>query len=70
MAQVTLRAPKMSCGHCKMAIENAGGALEGVSSISADPDSKNVEITYDEGVVSLDAIRQALAEAGYPADPA
>lgn len=68
MEQVTLSAPKMSCGHCKMAVESAGGALDGVSSISADPDSKNVVISYDESVVSLDAIKQAITAAGYPVE--
>ncbi|RJQ43601.1 MAG: copper chaperone [Gaiellales bacterium] len=66
--QATLTAPKMSCGHCKMAVESAGQALDGVSSISADPDTKKIEVTYDENVVSLDAIRQAITEAGYPAE--
>lgn len=68
MQQITLVTPKMSCTHCKMAIENAGKALAGVSAIEADPESKHVEITYDETVVSEDQIRVALAEAGYPAD--
>lgn len=70
MEDVTLTAAKMSCSHCKMAVENAGNALEGVSSIDADPDSKKVAITYDESVVTVDAIKQALAEAGYPAESA
>ncbi|MHB0914702.1 MAG: copper ion binding protein [Thermoleophilia bacterium] len=68
MTQVTLSAPKMSCNHCKMAVESAAGALEGVSSISADPESKNVDISYDESVVSLDAIKQAITAAGYPVE--
>lgn len=68
MAEITLSAPKMSCGHCKMAVESAGGALEGVNSISADPDSKSVDVSYDESVVSLDAIKQAITAAGYPVE--
>lgn len=68
MQSVTLTAPKMSCGHCKMSIENAAGALEGVSSITADPDTKKVEVAYDENTVSLDAIKQAITAAGYPVE--
>lgn len=68
MKQVTLIAQKMSCGHCKMAIENAGSALAGVSSISADPESKKVDVSYDESAVDLDTIRKAIEEAGYPTE--
>ncbi|MFA5809672.1 MAG: cation transporter [Thermoleophilia bacterium] len=68
MKQVTLTAQKMSCGHCKMAIENAGSALAGVSSINADPESKKVVVSYDESAVNLEAIRKAIEEAGYPTE--
>ncbi|MBE0428616.1 MAG: heavy-metal-associated domain-containing protein [Thermoleophilia bacterium] len=68
MEEVVLNSSKMSCGHCKMAVENAAGALAGVSSVSADPESKRIEVTYDENMVSLDAIKKAIAEAGYPAE--
>ena len=68
MQEVTLNVPKMSCGHCKMSVENAGGSLDGVKSINADPQTKAVDISYDESAVSLDEIRKALAEAGYPAE--
>jgi copper chaperone len=51
-----------------MAVESAASSLAGVSSISADPDTKKVEVAYDESVVSLDAIKQAITEAGYPVE--
>lgn len=68
MQHAVLTAPGMSCDHCKMTIENAGGALEGVGSIEADPLTKKVEVSYDESVVSLDEIMKALAGAGYPSE--
>ncbi len=68
MKQVVLKAPKMSCGHCKARVEGAAGALAGVESVNADPESKNVEITYDEGQVDLEAIKEAIAAAGYPVE--
>ncbi len=68
MQQVTLNAPKMSCGHCKMTVESTGGALAGVVSISADPQTKAVKVSYDESAVTLEEIKQALAAAGYPAE--
>ncbi len=68
MTQVTLNVPKMSCGHCTMTVENAGRSLAGVSSINADLDTKKVEVTYDDGVVTPEQIRQAIAAAGYPVE--
>lgn len=63
-----LSAPKMSCGHCKMAVENAVGSVAGVSSVSADPQTKEVAVAFDEDQVSLEEIIKAMAEAGYPAE--
>lgn len=68
MQQAVLTAPKMSCGHCKMAVESAAGGLGGVSRITADPESKKIEVSWDENVVSLDEIKRVIAEAGYPAE--
>lgn len=68
MKQVILTAPKMSCGHCKMSVEGAAGGLSGVDSVSADPQTKKIEITYDESNVSLDEIKQAIEAAGYPVE--
>lgn len=68
MEQVTLIAQKMSCGHCKMAIESAGSALTGVSSINADPESKKIVVSYDESTIDLETIRKAIEEAGYPTE--
>jgi copper chaperone len=68
MQQATLNVPKMSCGHCKMAVETAGRSLAGVAAIKADPETKKVEVSYDEGAVSLEDIRKAIADAGYPVE--
>lgn len=68
MQQAILTAPKMSCGHCKMAVESAAGALAGVSAVTADPETKKIEVSWDESVVALEDIRQAITAAGYPAE--
>lgn len=68
MQQATLTAPKMSCGHCKMAVESAAGALAGVDSVTADPETKQIEVSWDENAVSLEEIRKVIAEAGYPTE--
>ena len=66
MPEVTLNVPKMSCGHCTMTVENAGKALAGVQSVKADLETKQVSVSYDESAVSLDEIKQAITDSGYP----
>lgn len=68
MKDAVLVSPKISCGHCKMTVENTGNSLEGVSKITADPETKKIEVTYDDSVITLDEIRQAMEKAGYPTE--
>lgn len=67
MADTTYTVPGISCGHCKAAIESEVGALDGVESVVVDIDTKQVAVV---GSASDDAIRAAIVEAGYEADPA
>lgn len=68
MKDAVLVSAKISCGHCKMTVESTGNSLEGISSISADPETKKIEVTYDENVITLDEIKLAMEQAGYPTD--
>lgn len=68
MQTIELTANKVSCGHCKMAVESAAGELDGVESVTADPDTKKIELTYDEKRVSVEDISKAIEAAGYPID--
>lgn len=63
----TYNVPGMTCGHCESAVKNEVGALDGVSSVEVDLDSKLVTVSGD---ASDDAIRAAIDEAGYEATPA
>lgn len=65
MTETTYNVPDMSCAHCKAAIEESLGELSGIGHANADPDSKQVEVSYDEGRVSTDQIKGAIEEAGY-----
>ena len=55
----------MSCMHCKMTIENAVKGLPGIKIVNADPNSKKVDLDFDENAVTLEKIKQAIEEAGY-----
>ena len=67
MAETTYTVPGITCGHCSAAIRSEVGALDGVESVDVDIDAKRVAVV---GTASDDAIRAAIVEAGYEADPA
>lgn len=66
MTTITVKAPDISCGNCVAHVEKDISALEGVSSVKAEVDSKLVTITYDEAKLSRDQIAEAMDDAGYP----
>lgn len=50
-----------------MTIENSLSGAEGISEVAVDVDSKTVSVTYEEPLVTLDSLLQALDDLGYPA---
>jgi len=66
MATKTVEVPGISCGHCVKTIEREVGELEGVSSVSAEQDSRRVTVDWDEGRTSWEAIRALMEEIHYP----
>lgn len=62
MATRTYSVPEISCGHCKSAIEGEVGALDDVSSVTVDIDSRTVTV---DGPVTDAAVHAAIEEAGY-----
>lgn len=61
----TLSVPEIHCDHCKSSIEGAVGALNGVSSVEVSVPDTTVAVSYDETVVGLDKITNAIEEQGY-----
>ena len=55
----------MSCGHCQIAVIEEVGRVPGVESVAVDLESKLVTV-QGQGV-SSEAVREAIAEAGYAA---
>ncbi len=54
-----------NCGMCKATIEKAAKSVEGVKNASWDQKTKELQVQYDSGKTSLDAISKAIAKAGY-----
>ncbi len=62
---VLLNVPTVSCNHCKMAIENAVGALDGVEEVAVDVAEKTVSVEFDTDAISLESIEETVVEEGY-----
>lgn len=67
METVTLTAPEISCGHCVATVQNAVGKIEGVKDVSANADTRQVDVKFDSVQTNVGAISKALEDAGYPA---
>ncbi len=63
MATTTYKVEGMTCGHCKKAVEEEVGAIDGVTAVEANVEAKIVTVTGDN--VSEDAVATAVEEAGY-----
>jgi copper chaperone CopZ len=63
MDTLTLKVPGMSCGHCEAAVTTEVSKVAGVTAVTVDLTTKDVEITG----TALDraAIVAAIGEAGY-----
>ena len=60
----TLKIDGMMCNHCKMHVENALNAIDGVSSAEADVEAKKATVTLSKEVAD-DVLSAAVTEAGY-----
>ncbi len=67
MTTITLTAPAISCGHCVKTIQNEVRELAGVTSVQANQDTKQVQVTF-EAPATQAQIEKLLAEIGYPAE--
>ncbi len=66
MTTVTYSVPAIHCMHCTHTIETEVAELQGVASVQADMNTKNVVITFD-APASEEKIKSLLAEINYPA---
>jgi copper chaperone len=65
MTTITYNVPAIDCEHCTHTIEMEVGELQGVQSVKADLDTKNVQIAFDAPATE-DKIKALLAEINYP----
>ena len=66
MANKTFNVPGINCNHCVMTIKREVGELEGVASVAADAETKNVTVEW-QAPATWDNIKSLLAEINFPA---
>lgn len=64
MTETKLSVPEIHCDHCKMSIEGAVGALDGVTRAEVDVASATVSVTFDDPA-GIASIVSAIEEQGY-----
>jgi len=65
MTTIKYSIPNISCGHCVNTIQMEVSEIEGVQSVTAFEDSREVEITFDNPATE-DGIKALLEEINYP----
>jgi copper chaperone len=55
----------MTCGGCTSKVTRALSSLPGVSKVDVSLAKNTAEITFDEGMTSVDGMRGALRSAGF-----
>lgn len=63
--RTTLSVPEIHCDHCKMSLEGAVGALEGVEAVEVSIPNATVDVSFDDSALSLATIKDTIEEQGY-----
>jgi Cu+-exporting ATPase len=64
-AELTLEIANMHCDHCLDSIRQAVSGLQGVEEVRGNPEQHIVTVTFREGLVEPDGIREAIIERGF-----
>lgn len=67
MTQQRFTVPNISCGHCVATITGELNALDGVTQVKGDPQTKTITLDL-QAPATTEQIQAKLAEIGYPAE--
>ena len=70
MTKKKLKVSGMHCGSCAAGIDDRLEELEGVKKSSTSFARGRTKVEFDESAVTIDALRAAIADLGYEAEPA
>jgi copper chaperone len=65
VAEIIIQVENMSCNHCKMSIEKALRALDGVAAAEVNLAGKSVKVNYNPAMVDVTDIKKTITAAGY-----
>lgn len=65
MCTSTYTVEGMTCEHCVRSVTEEVGAIDGVTDLTVDLATGALSVTSQSGSVDDDAVRAAVAEAGY-----
>lgn len=68
MTKTVINVRGMSCEHCVKAIESALKALPGIEKADVKLKKQTAKVKFDESIVALDTIKEAIRKAGYDAE--
>lgn len=60
----------MTCGGCVKSVDRAVSQLQGVQSVDVDLEGNKASVTYDASTVAVEAIVEAIEDAGFDASVA
>ena len=63
---VTLSVPTMDCPVCPITVKKALIKVPGVSQVEVSFDKRLATVTFDDSKTSVDALKNATTDAGYP----
>ena len=63
---VTLSVPDMYCATCPITVKKALQKVEGVEKVTATFEPKQAVVTFDDSKTTLEKLRAATTQAGYP----
>ncbi len=63
--KVTIGIAGMTCDNCVRKVEHALRGLQGVKEVKVDRAAALAEVTYDDSVVDVPAMHDALLKSGY-----
>lgn len=65
---VTLEVPGMNCAACPITIKKALKDVNGVEKVNVTYEPKEAVVTFDDKKTSVDSLRDATKNAGYPSN--
>ena len=68
MSKVVLDVPAIDCEQCSQTITKALKPQQGVQSVRVDVPTAKVHLEFDERTISLDKVKEILAEEEYPVE--